>query len=171
MATPAAQPSVALGFIPGQQTPVAPPPPPASVSVPQPQAPAPVAQVPTGMSRVAVAEMLGGALDILIVKLADAAQISLQNRFDVNQLAQLAEKEARQELNILDLAQGSYGAGKQAAQRRFGALLSKHRNVFLLLNGYDPILADGYLDIVFSRVTRAHLVHDQGRQTTTLNLE
>jgi hypothetical protein len=123
-----------------------------------------------GLDRENLARMLGGPVDLLIVRLVDVAAVNLAGRIDVNQLALLAEQQAKGEMRILDLAQGSYGAGKQAAQRHFADLLTKYPNVFLLLNGFEPILPAGYLEIVAARACKAYSVSDQGRQVTELKL-
>jgi len=119
-------------------------------------------------TRESLAQMLGGAVDLIVVRLLDAAAIKLDGRTDVNQLAMLAEARAKAELRIADLAQAQYAAGKQAAQRHFADLLTQTPNCYLLQNGYDPIIPDGYLAILIARVTKCHIVTDNGRQTTTL---
>ena len=121
-----------------------------------------------GPSREDMARMLGGAIDLIIVRLLDAATINLQGRADVNQLAATAELRARAELKVSELATIQYGVGKQTAQRHFGELLSQTPGCYMLLNGYNPILPDGYLDILAARVTKFHIVTDGGRQTTTI---
>lgn len=150
--------------IPGQQTvPFQPAPAPA----PAPVAPAPVAPV-GGPSRETLAKMLGGAVDLIVVRLLDAATVNLAGRVDVNQVAAVAEAQAKAEMKVADLAQASYGAGKQAAQRHFAELLTQAPGCYLLLNGYEPILPSGYLEILAARVTKFHIVTDSGRQTTTI---
>lgn len=119
-------------------------------------------------TRESMAQMLGGAVDLIVVRLLDAATVNLQGRTDVNQLALLAEKQAKAEQKVMDLAQSAYGAGKQAAQRHFADLLTQHPGCYLLQNGYDPIIPDGYLAILAGRVTKFHIVTDSGRQTTTI---
>ncbi len=158
-----AAPPVAQAGLPGQQqipfTPVV-------------QAPAPVAvPAPTtfaGPSREDLAKMLGGPVDLIVVRLLDAATVNLQGRVDVNQMAAVAEAKAKSEMKVVDLAQASYGAGKQAAQRHFAELLTAAPGCYLLLNGYEPILPAGYLEILAARVTKFHIVTDSGRQTTTI---
>lgn len=122
------------------------------------------------LDRVKMAQMLGGEVDLVVVRLADTAAIDLKGRVDVNQLALLAEKQAREEMRILDLSQAAYGAGKQAAQRHFADLLSKNPSCYLLMNGYDPILSDGYLEIAVARTTKAYVVTDQGKSFNQLKL-
>lgn len=107
--------------------------------------------------------MLGGPVDLIVVRLLDAAAVDLKGRVDVNQLAAVAAAKAKSEMKVLDLAQSQYGQGKQAAQRHFSDLLTQTPNVYLLLNGYDPILPDGFLEILAGRVVRFHIVQDQGR--------
>ena len=63
--------------------------------------------------------MLGGEVDLIVVRLLDAGGINLQGRADVNQLAMLAEQMAKAEMKIQDLAQGAYSAGKQAGTALF----------------------------------------------------
>lgn len=121
-----------------------------------------------GPSRESLAAMLGGPVDLIVVRLLDAATVNLTGRLDVNQIAALAESRARTEMKVADLAQSSYGQGKQAAQRHFAELLTQAPGCYLLLNGYDPILPDGYLQILAARVTKFHIVTDGGRQTTTI---
>ena len=128
-------------------------------------APAVFAGAPT---RESMAQMLGGAVDLLVVKLLDAANVKMDGRVDVNQLAMLAEQRAKAEQRVVDLAQSSYGAGKQAAQRHFADLLTQTPNCYMLQNGYDAILPDGYLTILAGRVTKFHIVSDNGRQITTI---
>ena len=119
-------------------------------------------------TRESMAQMLGGPVDLIVVRLLDAAGVNLQGRTDVNQLALLAEQRAKQEQKVVDLAQSAYGAGKQAAQRHFADLLTQHPGCYLLQNGYEPILPAGYLEILAARVTKFHIVTDSGRQTTTI---
>jgi hypothetical protein len=119
-------------------------------------------------TRESMAQMLGGAVDLIVVRLLDAAAIKLDGRADVNQLALLAEQRAKQEQKVVDLAQSAYGAGKQAAQRHFADLLTQYPGCYLLQNGYEPILPAGYLEILAARVTKFHIVTDSGRQTTTI---
>jgi hypothetical protein len=165
----------AIPFQPQPQGPVMQQPAPA----PQQPAPAPVYQQPAtpaptlsfaGPSRDDLARMLGGAVDLIIVRLLDAAQITqqLQGRVDVNQMAAMAEAKARAELKVSELASIQYGVGKQVAQRHFAELLTAAPGCYMLLNGYDPILPDGYLDILAARVTKFHMVTDGGRQVTTI---
>lgn len=136
-----------------------------------PVAPAP-APTPTvnfaGPSRDDLAKMLGGAVDLIIVRLLDASTVNLAGRVDVNQIAAVAEAKAKSEMKVVDLAQASYGAGKQAAQRHFAELLTAAPGCYLLLNGYEPIIPAGYLEILAARVTKFHIVTDAGRQTTTI---
>jgi hypothetical protein len=132
---------------------------------PQQAAPQVFAGAPT---RESMAQMLGGAVDLVVVRLLDAATVKLDGRTDVNQLALLAEQRAKSEQKVVDLAQSAYGAGKQAAQRHFADLLTQHPNCYLLQNGYEPILPAGYLEILAARVTKFHIVTDSGRQTTTI---
>lgn len=122
----------------------------------------------TPPSREDLAKMLGGAVDLIMVRLLDAAQINLAGRVDVNQMAAVAEAKARSEMKVADLAQASYGQGKQAAQRHFAELLTAAPGCYLLLNGYEPLIPAGYLDILAARVTKFHIVTDGGRQTTTI---
>lgn len=166
-AAPAPAPLIIQPGLPGQQ----------QVPFQQPQAApqiqaAPVQVGPSfgGPSRDDLAKMLGGAVDLVIVRLLDAAAVPqlLQGRVDVNQIAAVAESYARSEMKVADLAQASYGQGKQAAQRHFGELLTKAPGCYMLLNGYDPIIPDGYLQILAARVTKFHIVTDGGRQTTTI---
>lgn len=121
-----------------------------------------------GPSRDDLARMLGGAVELILVKLLDAATADLKGRVDVNQLAAVAESRARAEMKVADLAQASYGQGKQAAQRHFAELLTQAPRCYLLLNGYDPIIPDGYLQILAARVTRFYVVTDGGRQVTPI---
>jgi hypothetical protein len=121
-----------------------------------------------GPSREDLAKMLGGPIDLIVVRLLDAAAVNLTGRVDVNQIAALAESRAKSEMKVADLAQASYGAGKQAAQRHFGDMLNQAPGCYLLLNGYEPILPSGYLEILAARVTKFHMVTDGGRQTTTI---
>ena len=122
--------------------------------------------------RAKIAQMLGGEVDLMVLKMADAAVVSVHGRMDLNQLSMLAQHNARNELKIADLAQaaGAYGVGKQASQRAFGVLLTQYPKVYLLLNGFDPIISEGYLEVVMARVTAASLVQDHGRSTITLTL-
>lgn len=126
----------------------------------QPQAP--VAQQPVGMDRKAMAQMLGGPVNLIVVRLLEINSVNLGGGVDANQLALLAEKNAREELRIIDLAAASYGAGKQAAQRHFAALLSKHPNCYLLMNGFEFIIPDGFLDILIARTVFVLHVSDRG---------
>ena len=136
---------------------------------PQTQPLAQPTQAPVGgPTREDLARMLGGPVDLIIVRLLDAATVNLTGRVDVNQIAAVAESRARSEMKVADLAQASYGQGKQAAQRHFGELLSQAPGCYMLLNGYDPILPDGYLQILAARVTKFHIVTDAGRSTTTI---
>lgn len=121
-----------------------------------------------GPTREDLARMLGGAVDLIVVRLLDAATVNLQGRVDVNQIAAVAESRARTEMKVADLAQSSYGQGKQAAQRHFAEILTQTPGCYLLLNGYEPILPSGYLEILAARVTKFHVVTDSGRQTTTI---
>ena len=139
----------------------------------QPVSPTPSAGTPLTsgpLDRVKMAQMLGGEVDLVVVRLADTAVIDLTGRVDVNQLALLAEKQAREEIRVLDLAQSAYGAGKQAAQRHFADMLTKQPMCYLLMNGYDPILPDGYLEIAIARTTKAYVVTDQGKNFNQLKL-
>jgi hypothetical protein len=138
---------------------------PNTAPAPQQAAPQVFAGAPT---RESMAQMLGGAVDLVVVRLLDAATVKLDGRTDVNQLALLAESKAKAEQKVVDLAQSAYGAGKQAAQRHFADLLTQHPNCYLLQNGYEPILPAGYLEILAARVTKFHIVTDSGRQTTTI---
>jgi hypothetical protein len=144
----------------------------APMQAPAPQVAPQVAPTPamafTGPSREDLARMLGGPVDLMIVRLLDAATVNLQGRVDVNQIAAVAEAKAKGEMKVADLAQASYGAGKQAAQRHFAELLTSAPGCYLLLNGYDPIIPSGYLEILAARVTKFHIVTDGGRQTTTI---
>jgi hypothetical protein len=135
---------------------------------PAPAAPAPAPIASGAPSRETLAQMLGGPVDLFVVRLLDAAGVKLDGRVDVNQLALLAEKQAKAEQKVADLAQSAYGAGKQAAQRHFADLLTQHPNCYLLQNGYEPILPAGYLEILSSRVVRFHIATDSGRQITTI---
>lgn len=132
---------------------------PTAVIVPAPGAPP---------SRAELAKMLGGEVDLIVVRLLDAGGINLAGRADVNQLAMLAEKQAKAEMKINDLAQGAYSAGKQAAQRHFGQLLNSTPGCYLFMNGYEPIIPDGYLPILVARVTRLHNITDGGNKTDTI---
>jgi hypothetical protein len=158
---PPAQPGPMVAFNPAQAAPV---------SFPAQPSQQQMASVTPGgaPTRESMAQMLGGAVDLIVVRLLDAATVNLQGRVDVNQLALLAEKQAKSEQKVMDLAQSAYGAGKQAAQRHFADLLTQHPGCYLLQNGYDPIIPDGYLAILAGRVTKFHLVTDSGRQTTTI---
>jgi hypothetical protein len=163
---PPAQPAGPMvAFNPAQAAPVSFP---AQLPPQQPQqgyAPVAPGGAPT---RESMAQMLGGAVDLIVVRLLDAAAVNLQGRTDVNQLALLAEQRAKAEQKVVDLAQSAYGAGKQAAQRHFADLLTQHPGCYLLQNGYEPILPAGYLEILAARVTKFHIVTDSGRQTTTI---
>jgi hypothetical protein len=129
----------------------------------------PPAPTPGGApTREVLANMLGGPVHLTVVRLLDAAQVDLNGKVDVNQLAALAAAKAKAEMKVMDLAQSQYGQGKQAAQRHFADLLTQAPNVYLLLNGYDPILPDGYLEILSSRVVRFHMVQDSGRTIVTI---
>lgn len=160
--TPPAPVAPTTGYIPTS----APMQPPAPVA-PAP-APAPVAPSNGAPTREALANMLGGPVYLTVVRLLDAAQVDLNGKVDVNQLAALAAARAKSEMKVMDLAQSQYGQGKQAAQRHFADLLTQAPNVYLLLNGYDPILPDGYLEILSSRVVRFHMVQDSGRTIVTI---
>ena len=174
-AAPAAAPVISPGLPGQQQVPFQYPQQPQAVipqAAPAPT-PAPAAAPPqainfAGPSRDDLAKMLGGAVDLIVVRLLDAATINLQGRVDVNQMAAVAEAKAKAEMKVVDLAQASYGVGKQAAQRHFAELLTAAPGCYLLLNGYEPILPAGYLDILAARVTKFHIVTDSGRQTTTI---
>jgi hypothetical protein len=131
-------------------------------------APAPAAVATGAPTREALAQMLGGPVDLFVVRLLDAASVKLDGRTDVNQLAMVAEQRAKAEMKVADLAQASYGAGKQAAQRHFADLLTQNPNCYMLQNGYDPIIPDGYPAILSSRVVRFHIATDNGRQITTI---
>lgn len=128
--------------------------------------PAPAPGAPP--SRAELAKMLGGEVDLIVVRLLDAGGINLTGRADVNQLAMLAEKQAKAEMKINDLAQGAYSAGKQAAQRHFGQLLNSTPGCYLFMNGYEPIIPDGYLPILVARVTKLHNITDGGNKTDTI---
>jgi hypothetical protein len=182
-ATPAFTPPT---FAQAPQAPVAPPQPPpqpapgpmvafnpaqaAPVSFPPAQPQVQMAPVAPGgaPTRESMAQMLGGAVDLIVVRLLDAAAVNLAGRTDVNQLALLAEARAKQEQKVVDLAQSAYGQGKQAAQRHFADLLTQNPGCYMLQNGYEPILPAGYLEILAARVTKFHIVTDSGRQTTTI---
>jgi hypothetical protein len=177
-AAPAPPPVINPGLPGQQQVPFqAPPqmPPMQAPAMMQPQA-APVPPPVPGSSPVALAgpsrddlaKMLGGAVDLIIVRLLDASTVNLAGRVDVNQIAAVAEAKAKSEMKVVDLAQASYGAGKQAAQRHFAELLTAAPGCYLLLNGYEPIIPAGYLEILAARVTKFHIVTDAGRQTTTI---
>lgn len=127
------------------------------------------AQTPAS-DRVEIAKMLGGSVDILILRMLDASTVSLSGRTDLNQLVAMAEQNAKNEMAIRDLAQGAYGAGKQAAQRHFGLLLTQYPKTYLLLNGYEMIIPADYFHIACARITKAVLISEQGRTATSLNL-
>lgn len=171
-AAPAPSPGPMVAFNPNQPTSPIGPSGPLVPSFQPPQAPPAQPQqmtvAPGVPSRDQLAQMLGGAVDLVVVRLLDAAAIKLDGRTDVNQLALLAEARAKAEQKVMDLAQSAYGAGKQAAQRHFADLLTQTPNCYLLQNGYDPIIPDGYLAILAARVTKFHIVTDSGRQTTTI---
>jgi hypothetical protein len=159
-------------FIP-PNTPVPAPQPPAVMyqpqAQPQPQAPAPAtapaqapapAQTPT---RVEVARMLGGEVQMVVCRLLDAQTAPIQGCVDANQLAMLAEKQARAECKVTDLSDAAYAKGKQTAQRLFGEYLTKAPRIVLFQNGYEPILPSGYLEILASRVTAMLVCHKDGQ--------
>jgi hypothetical protein len=151
--------NVGVGFQPTFVPPVAPLP--LVVPPQQPVAQQPVAGV-AGMDRKAMAQMLGGPVNLIVVRLLEINAVNLGGGVDANQLALLAEKAAREELRIADLAAAQYGAGKQAAQRHFAALLTKHPNCYLLMNGFEFIIPDGFLDILIARTVFVLHVSDRG---------
>ena len=121
------------------------------------------AGIPAGLDRAGMAQALGGAVTLIVCRLLEAGSANLTGRVDANQLSLLAEKAAREEMRIVDLAQGSYGSGKQAAQRHFAELLTKYPHCYLLMNGYEPILPAGFLEILIARTVHVYQVTDQGR--------
>ncbi len=129
---------------------------------------APMAQ-PTVMNRAEAARLLGGPVTLIICRLLEVNSVDLKGRMDANQLALLAEQNARAELRIIDLAQSQYGAGKQAAQRHFADLLGKNPHCYLLMNGFEPILPSGFLEILIARTVKAYQVTDQGRGGVEIN--
>lgn len=164
LATPPAAPPAA--YVP--QLTQAPPPvayvPPAAPAAPVAAQPlAPPSQVPLGLDRAAAARQLGGEVTLVVVRLLEANTAPIQGRMDANQLAMLAQESAKKEQRIIDLAQAAYGAGKQAAQRHFATLLTQNPHCFLLMNGYDAILPDEFMDILIARTTSLLHITDQGR--------
>lgn len=117
---------------------------------------------PVIMSRDEMARMLGGPVTLIVCRLLEVNSVNLQGRVDANQLALLAEKNARAELRISDLAQAQYAVGKQVAQRHFADLLTKHPHCYLLQNGYEFILAAGFLEILIARTVHVYHVSDRG---------
>lgn len=104
-----------------------------------------------GMDRAQMATALGGPVRLIVSRLLEINSVNLAGYVDANQLALLAEKNARAELRIQDLAQAQYGAGKQSAQRHFADLLTKNPQCYLLMNGYEFIIPDGFLEILIAR--------------------
>lgn len=104
-----------------------------------------------GMDRSQMATALGGPVRLIVCRLLEINSVNLTGFVDANQLALLAEKNARAELRIQDLAQAQYGAGKQSAQRHFADLLNKNPQCYLLMNGYEFIIPDGFLEILIAR--------------------
>ncbi len=149
-------PSVIQPGLPGQQ------------AIPFAAQPVPVAVQTGAPSREDLARMLGGPVDLVMIRLLDAAVFPLQGRADVNQLAAVAEAKARAEMKVTDLAQSAYGQGKQAAQRHFAELLTQAPGCYLLLNGYEPMIPSGYLEILAARVVKFHIITDNGQKHTTV---
>ncbi len=197
MPTPTAAPLSPVGFVPTAAptappapiTPMFQPEPTPPTALPVPPAPAmvqppilatipsqnglpqPVAQVQPGtMHRSELAQALGGAVEALYVKVLDAIHIDRSQYWDANQLSLLAEQSARNELRIIDLAAGAYGAGKQAAQRHFAQLLTQYPRVVVYWNGYEPVLGKDYIDILSARLTKVTTFGDKGNNPITVSL-
>lgn len=169
---PAQQPTTPVAFTPTFQAPPAVPVPAAPVITPtfQDQPPQMLQVVPAnqsfsiaptpqqipqagtmGLDRNAMAIALGGPVRLIVCRLLEVNSVNLAGTVDANQLALMAEKKARDELRIADLSAAQYGAGKQAAQRHFADLLTRNPNCYLLMNGYEFIIPDGYLEILIAR--------------------
>lgn len=125
---------------------------------PQPQK----TNITTGLNRAQLAQALGGEVRLIVCRLLEVNNVNLTGYTDVNQLSLLAEKLAREEMRIVDLAQAQYGAGKQTAQRLFAELLTKYPACYMLMNGFEPILTAGYLDILIARTTYVYHVSERG---------
>jgi hypothetical protein len=117
------------------------------------------------MDRAQMAQMLGGPVRLVICRVLEINNVNLQGLVDVSQLAEIAKKQAREEMRITDLAEAQYGKGSQAAQRHFADLLTKYPSCYLLMNGFEFILADGFLDILLSRTV--HVYHVSQRDGNT----
>jgi len=119
--------------------------------------PQPATGVPAGMDRAQMAQMLGGPVRLVVCRVLEINNVNVQGLADVNQLAELAKKMARDELRITDLAEAAYGKGSQTAQRHFADLLTKYQQCYLLMNGFEFMIADGFLEILIARTV--HIFH------------
>jgi hypothetical protein len=156
----------AAAFVASTTPPIQPTPSP----VPYTPSPTPVPQntqsqkinIAPGLNRAQMAQALGGEVRMIVCRLLEVNNVNLTGCTDANQLALLAEKLARDEMRIVDLAQAQYGAGKQTAQRHFADLLTKYPNCYMLMNGFEPILSAGYLEILIARTTYVYHVSERG---------
>lgn len=141
-------------------------------AVPQlpPQQPMQQALTPTtaisSFSRAENAKLLGGEVDLVLVRLTDAGAVPLTGRVDANQLAILAQQQALQSLTSIE--DMKFRKDKQIAQRLFGEMLTKHPGIFILQNGYDLILPEGFLEVIAARATSVYIAKDQGQSFTTI---
>lgn len=137
-------------------------------AMPNPAAPPQEVAPVIGMSRAERAEMLGGAVRVVCVKLEDLGKVDLTGYTDLIQMQKLAEKQACDQLGLDVLADGKYAKGSQTAVAVFARMLSQTPAVYLTRDGFDTLLGSEYLMAVLARATEAYF-YIKG-QPVTLNL-
>lgn len=108
------------------------------------------------MTREQRAEMLGGAISVVILKLEDTAKVDLSGYVDLMQVAQIADKMFCEQHGV-EVANDVKYVGKQHVQKMFSQLLSAGSQYYILRDGFDTLLDSELLQIVLARSTQAWL--------------
>jgi len=184
-AAPQAAPAVPTGPV----TPRTLPPPAEGYGMPTPEplqnqqappAPAPtttlaVTQPPeavTPKSRVEMAELLGGQVHLLLVRVKEVGAVDSAQWTDANQLSRIASAQSLKNLGIeYGFDAKKFRQQEQVTARDFDNLLTQYPNVMVLMNGYDWILNKDLTEILMSRVVTISIVQEQGSRIDRIDIK
>ena len=98
--------------------------------------------------------MLGGRLQLAVLRMEDVARVDLSGFVDLIQLAKLAERHVC-DLHGVDVSGEIKYIGKQHVQRVFGDMLSQGQQFYIMRDGFDTLLDGELLQVVLARATQA----------------